>query len=289
MNFFVLASLLVASVVAEPEAQHFSQGYVKYGNGAVTPEDTDSVKMAKAVHATAHVNAAFNGYKAPGFYYSPMVKAVAPQVNFVPTQYVAPKVQKVQVKAPAQVVGYAAPTIQHYSPLAHQMAVSPYMANPYVANPYVASPYVASPMAHRVFKREAEAEAESDAQFYYTNQYSAYGYPYGTAYGFNQRYTTPVATRPFYSAAYPFNYASYVPQRVFKREAEAEPEADAQVLFNYANAYPTTYGFNTLYNNAVTHGSALNYPVTATYSGYPYHNAVYNNAAYTYPVNNVVY
>ena len=59
--FQILASLFVLSVVAEaePEAepQHFTSGFVQHANGAITPDDTDSVKAVKAIHANAKLNA----------------------------------------------------------------------------------------------------------------------------------------------------------------------------------------------------------------------------------------
>merc|ERR1739838_694400 len=53
MKFLILASLFVLSVVAEPEAQHFTAGFVQHHNGAVVPQDTDSVKAAKVQHLSA--------------------------------------------------------------------------------------------------------------------------------------------------------------------------------------------------------------------------------------------
>merc|ERR1712172_132257 len=60
MKFLILASLFVLSVVADPEAEaqhgldltHKTSGFVRYTNGAITPEDTDSVKAAKIQHHT---------------------------------------------------------------------------------------------------------------------------------------------------------------------------------------------------------------------------------------------
>merc|ERR1712172_326632 len=60
MKFLILASLFVLSVVADPEAgaqhgldlTHKTSGFVRYTNGAITPEDTASVKAAKIQHHT---------------------------------------------------------------------------------------------------------------------------------------------------------------------------------------------------------------------------------------------
>ena len=59
--FQILASLFVLSVVADPEAEaqhdltHKTSGFVRYTNGAITPEDTASVKAAKIQHHTLKV------------------------------------------------------------------------------------------------------------------------------------------------------------------------------------------------------------------------------------------
>ena len=50
-------------MVADPEAEaqfpldltHKTSGFVRYTNGAITPEDTDSVKAAKIQHHTLKV------------------------------------------------------------------------------------------------------------------------------------------------------------------------------------------------------------------------------------------
>merc|ERR1711936_560918 len=60
MKFLILASLFVLSVVAEPEAQHFTAGFVQHHNGAVVPQDTDSVKVAKVQHHAAKNTAYLN-------------------------------------------------------------------------------------------------------------------------------------------------------------------------------------------------------------------------------------
>merc|ERR1711997_1258613 len=76
MKFLILASLFVLSVVADPEAEaqrpldltHKTSGFVRYTNGAITPEDTDSVKAAKIQHHT--LKAALNDNKKTPFTYA---------------------------------------------------------------------------------------------------------------------------------------------------------------------------------------------------------------------------
>merc|ERR1712001_727945 len=97
----------------------------------------------------------------------------------------------------------------------------------------------------RVFKREAESEPEADPALIYGNGiYNPYAYSAG-----------------IYS---PYTYGSYIRPsvyggyRVFKREAESEPEADPALIYGNGliNPYtysagiysPYTYGYSGLYN-----------------------------------------
>merc|ERR1712095_176113 len=248
----VLASLF-ALVVAEPV--HHTYGFVKHATGAVTPDDTDSVKMQKALHAGAHATAAINGYKAPFVYSSPLYKAVAP------VTYKAPMVQKVEV-AP-KVVSYAAPQV--VAPVTYTHSVAHSVAPVTYTTPYVYGAH------HAIYKREAEAEAkpEADAQVFYNNYASVYGaYPYASAYNYAPvTYTAPVATTTYtapVTTAYTTPYVYGAHHAIYKREAEAEakPEADAQVFYNnpvvYNNAYSSVYG------------------------AYPYAASTYNYAPVTY-------
>merc|ERR1712117_343147 len=243
--FLVLAS--VAAVCAEPEADpqlllhtpyvkpvvpvvdatHYTAGVQKFSNGAVVPEDTMSVKLAKAQHFQA--------------------KAV---------EY---------MKKPYMV-----------APVVYKAPIAPY------AYPYA---------AHHFVKREAEAEPEADAQVL-LNTYKAGVLPYAdhtyahsyikpaVTYKAPVVYKAPLTTS--YMAPYTYPYAGV--HRVFKREAEAEPEADSQVLLNNyaynAGVLPTTYTAgvypyttagvlpSTVYNAGV---------VPKVYSG------VYPTTSYTYP------
>merc|ERR1712241_1496017 len=258
--FLVLA--LVAAVCAEPEADpqlllhtpyvkpvvpvvdatHYTAGVQKFSNGAVVPEDTMSVKLAKAQH-----------FQAKAVEYMKKPYMVAPVV-------------------------YKAPI----APLAH----------------HTYAPYTYPYAAHHVFKREAEAEPEADAQVL-LNTYKAGVLPYTAGvlpyahHTYAHSYIKPAVTykapvvykapmTTSYMAPYTYPYAGV--HRVFKREAEAEPEADSQVLLNNyaysAGVLPTTYTAgvypyttagvlpSTVYNAGV---------VPKVYSG------VYPTTSYTYP------
>merc|ERR1712027_270755 len=207
--FLVLA--LVAAVCAEPEADpqlllhtpyvkpvvpvvdatHYTAGVQKFSNGAVVPEDTMSVKLAKAQH-----------FQAKAVEYMKKPYMVAPVV-------------------------YKAP-IAPVAPLAH----------------HTYAPYTYPYAAHHFVKREAEAEPEADAQVL-LNTYKAGVLPYTAG-------VLPYAHHTYatsYMAPYSYPYAGV--HRVFKREAEAEPEADSQFVYNtaysagvvpkvYSGVYPTT-------------------------------------------------
>merc|ERR1712142_313597 len=124
--------------------------------------------------------------------------------------------------------------------------------------------YVADSVgAVHVAKREAEAEPEADADALY----STYGYGLGSVYGGYSAFSRPVvssyATPLVSSAAYtrPIGYSAYS-RPVYggyssyygKRDAEAEPEADAAALYS-------TYGYGLGY-------SAYSRPVYGGYSAY---------------------
>merc|ERR1739848_404214 len=123
---------------------------------------------------------------------------------------------------------------------------------------------------HYIGKREAEAEPEADAEAFYGyngpfNGYTGYALP---AY---RSYAAP-AYRTYAAPAYTTGYANYgyaglnAGHYIGKREAEAEPEADA---------YYGTYGYNGLsglgysglgYGYASTYAAA---PVARTYAAAP--------------------
>merc|ERR1712029_925881 len=223
MRFLVLASVL-AFVAAEPETfhhlgAHATAGYVKHMNGAVVPEDTASVKAAKGLHMAAKHNAALNGYAMP-YVYQPMVKPVAPVVTEPKVvSYKAPEMKPITYTKP---MVYTKPVvtqpITYTVPAAHHVAAPITTYTHPIAHTTYATPYVYG-AHHLIHKREAEADAESDAQLLYTNA----------------AYTTPYMTY-----GYP-----YVHHTIAKREAEGEANADAQYYYgNYYGAYPyTTYGY----------------------------------------------
>ena len=160
----------MAFVAAEPETfhhlgAHATAGYVKHMNGAVVPDDTASVKAAKGLHMAAKHNAVMSGYAMP-YVYQPLVKPVAPVVKTVEVE--SPKV--VSYKAPA--VTYTKPVvtqpITYTVPTAHHVAAPITTYTHPIAHTTYATPYVYG-AHHLIHKREAEADAESDAQFLYTN------------------------------------------------------------------------------------------------------------------------
>merc|ERR1711994_1006323 len=95
------------------------------------------------------------------------------------------------------------------------------------------APYTYPYAAHHLFKREAEAEPEADSQVLLNNYaYNAGVLPYSAGvlpyahHTYAHSYIKPAVT---YMAPYTYPYAAH---HLFKREAEAEPEADSQVLLN---------------------------------------------------------
>ena len=277
----------MAFVAAEPESfhhlgAHATAGYVKHMNGAVVPDDTVSVKAAKGLHMAAKHNAVMSGYAMP-YVYQPLVKPVAPVVKTVEVE--SPKV--VSYKAPA--VTYTKPVvtqpITYTVPAAHHVAAPVTTYTHPIAHTTYATPYVYG-AHHLIHKREAEADAESDAQFLYTNalHYNTpytYANPlvYNTPYSkyhvilkynlwlvvnkylslsFAATYSVPKTytyTTPYMTYGYPYVH------HVAKREAEGEADADAQYFYNYYGAYRNPY---TTYGYPYTYGT---YPYRY---GYPY-------------------
>merc|ERR1711970_901515 len=83
-------------------------------------------------------------------------------------------------------------------------------------------------------KREAEAEPEADADAQCLGAYCA-GYTAPVAYS-NYGYSLPSAYSTYGYGLRNFGYSRF---GYGKREAEAEPEADAQYLTSYRAGYPT--------------------------------------------------
>jgi len=294
MRFLVIASVL-AFVAAEPETfhhlgAHATAGYVKHMNGAVVPEDTASVKAAKGLHMAAKHNAALNGYAMP-YVYQPLVKPVAPVVKTVEVE--APKV--VSYKAPEfKPITYTKPLVYtkpvvtqpltYTAPAVHHVAAPVTTYTHPIATTYT-TPYVYG-AHHLIHKREAEADAESDAQMYYTNAYpTTYTTPYTYANAYTTPYTyaspmvykTPLTTYSVpktYTYTTPYAYTSpmvyntpYVHHTIAKREAESD--ADAQYYYgNYFGAYPTTYTTPYTYSNAYTTPYTYGSPMVYNYNPY---------------------
>jgi len=237
MKFLILASLFVLSVVAEPEAepQHHTAGFTAYTNGALVPEDTDSVKAAKIQHLTA--KAALYTQPMPLKYYQPQVYGVqhqqliqVPRVGVLPHHVYQPHV-------------YGLPALRHFG--------------------------------KREAEAEPEAEAEAEAQYVnyygtpattypitygYPTTYTGYpamktytgypvmktytGYPTTTAYtGYpiTTAYTGYPATTAYkgHHVYQPHVYGLPALRHFGKREAEAEPEAEAEAEAQYMNYYGT--------------------------------------------------
>merc|ERR1712121_423156 len=212
----------VATALAEPEADPqillasahaTSGGLVKHLNGAVTPDDTLAVKVAKAQHLAAK-GFAFAPYAYAPYTYAPY--AYAPYTYAVP-HTVAKREAEADAEADPQFfyngfyngyAGYALPYAA-YSAVATAPVVTKtevkqvepatvkYTAAPYTyayAAPYTYSyPYAAY---HAIAKRDAEAEPEADPTVFYNNfygypgyGYSAYRYPYYSAYRYAAPYT----------------------------------------------------------------------------------------------------
>jgi len=244
-----------------------SQVYSKvhHANGAVVPDDTLSVKVAKAQHLNAKATAYLN---------KPLVHALLPQVAAAPA-VVAPVVTKKVVQVAKPVVSYHGLT----TPLVHSSPVTYTTGYPYVNT-------------HLLGKREAEAEADPAllyGNFYNTGYHGVYNglYNHGV-YGAPLTYThhaaaavpvvkkvevtAPVVTKtavaPVVSYGYPYAYNTHF---LAKREAEAE--------FIPVPAVSAVPAVSTVYKTPVvsaTHGYSLGN--TYTYG----HNAAFYNA---YPYN----
>merc|ERR1712086_391266 len=180
MKFLILASLFVLSVVADPEAEaeairpldltHKTSGFVRYTNGAITPEDTDSVKAAKIQHHT--LKAALTNNKKTPFAYAFNHQAYQPQVYGLhhQQQLVAPQVYGVHGVHHQQ--QFAAQNF--YGLHRQQQAFAPQVYGVHHQQQFVAPQVYGAHRQHQAVrylgKRDAEAEpeaeAEAEAQFY---------------------------------------------------------------------------------------------------------------------------
>merc|ERR1711971_750391 len=258
MKFLILASLFVLSVVADPEAEaqhgldltHKTSGFVRYTNGAITPEDTDSVKAAKIQHHT--LKAALNDNKKTPFTYAvnPFHQVYQPQVYGLhqQQQFVRPSVyglhQQHQQVIPGTNGPYRVPAVRY--------------------------------LGKRDAEAEPEAEAEAEAQ-YYGSQY--YGQYYGTPAS-----TYPLARYPYasaYTTGYPTTYnTAYTTgyPTTYNTALTGYPTTYNTALTGYPSIYNTALtGYPSMYNTAYT-----GYPNTfnTAYTGYPsiYKAALYNKA-----------
>merc|ERR1712117_816823 len=137
----------VKPVVPVVDATHYTAGVQKFSNGAVVPEDTMSVKLAKAQH-----------FQAKAVEYMKKPYMVAPVVYKAPIAPVAPLAHHTYAHS------YIKPAVTYKAPVVYKAPLTTSYMAPYTY------PYAG---VHRVFKREAEAEPEADSQFVYNTAYSA--------------------------------------------------------------------------------------------------------------------
>jgi len=201
-------------------------------------------------------------------------------------------------------VAYTMPTAAYAAP-AYAMAAPTYAAGVPAYTQYAAagvpaySHGVYSGYPHHVFKREAEAEADSDSQMVYS-PYTA-GYTGYTGYGGYGGYATAGLYGNMYNAArvaYPATYSAgvyspyvahantagvYSPyvahaNTVYrgKREAEAEADSDSQYVYG---AYPHA---NKAYYNAGVYNTGVYGAHAGVYNTgvYGAHAGVYNTGVY---------
>jgi len=254
MKFIILASLFVLSVVAEaePEAepQHFTSGFVQYPNGAITPDETDSVKAVKAIHANAKLNAysynlakGFNTYPINEMnnFYQQKGDAMEDPRHFYhayfPSNY------------PSTYSGY---------PYTYHNDVNMYMKN-------------AMPLRQTLQSLKRPVAYPTNYQTFYPNAVYNWG---------QSEVQAPVVQRQS-------GIQAPVAQRRFVREAESDAEAQYSHFYSqtYPNAFtgfhntfandkivsntPYAYTYNPFYNTWANNHNAYT-PYTNMYSGYPY-------------------
>merc|ERR1712172_41709 len=276
MKFLILASLFVLSVVADPEAEaqhgldltHKTSGFVRYTNGAITPEDTDSVKAAKIQHHT--LKAALTDDKKTPFTYAvnPFHQVYQPQVYGLhqQQQFVRPSVYGLQgqhqIFADPRVYGLHHQQ-QSVAPQVYGISQQHQQVYPGTNGPY------RMPAVRFLGKREAEAEPEAEAEAeaqYYGSQY------YGQYYG------TPASTYPLARYPYASAYTNGYPTTYTTAYTTGYPTTYNTALTGYPSIYNTALtGYPSMYNTAYT-----GYPNTfnTAYTGYPsiYKAALYNKA-----------
>merc|ERR1712021_249712 len=308
MKFLILASLFVLSVVADPEAEaeairpldltHKTSGFVRYTNGAITPEDTDSVKAAKIQHHT--LKAALTENKKTPFAYAFNHQVYQPQVYGVhgvhhQQQFAAQNFYGLHRQQQA-----FAPQVYGVHGVHHQQQfVAPQVYGLHRQQQvYQPRGVFGMPAVRHLGKRDAEAEpeaeaeakAEAEAQYLSSQYYGQYygtpastypltrgfqGYPYAAAYttGYPSTYNTALT-------GYPSTYNSYNPRvtgypNTYNTALTGYPNTYNTALTGYPSTYNTAYtGYPSMYNSAYT-----GYPNTYN-TGYPsiYKAALYNKA-----------
>merc|ERR1712172_279886 len=276
MKFLILASLFVLSVVADPEAgaqhgldlTHKTSGFVRYTNGAITPEDTASVKAAKIQHHTLKAALTDNKKTPVTYAVNPFHQVYQPQVYGLHhhQQFVRPSVyglhRQHQIFADPRVYG-----LHHQRQFVAPQVFGVHQQHQQVL-PGTGGPYLMPAARHfgkRYAEAEPEAEAEAEAQ-YYGSQY------YGQYYG------TPASTYPLARYPYASAYTTGYPTTYNTAYTTGYPSVYNTALTGYPSTYNTALtGYPTTYNTALT-----GYPNTfnTAYTGYPsiYRAALYNKA-----------
>merc|ERR1711973_634671 len=223
MNRFLAIFALVAAAFAEPEANaeadpqllvygtaHTTGGLVHHSlSGAVVPEDTHAVKVAKAQHLTAKFG---TPYVYPAIKPTIAVKPVVPAKTVAYTTGLP-----LTYNYPA-----AFPYTQSYGTYSYPTYTYPTYSTGYIAKtvvPYTAKTVLPSytyptyTSGLRVLHKR-EAEAEADPYTLYTHAYGLnHRLNYGINYGFP--YTTGYTSYPYtynnvgYTSAYPYLASAY--------------------------------------------------------------------------------
>merc|ERR1711976_962792 len=116
--------------------------------------------------------------------------------------------------------------ITYTIPAAHHVAAPITTYTHPIAHTTYATPYVYG-AHHLIHKREAEADAESDAQLLYTNAAYTTPYTYANPLVYSTPYTTYSVPKTYtYTTPYTTYGYPYVHHTIAKREAEGEANAD---------------------------------------------------------------